>query len=440
MWLLNNFNTWTRLCFGLAIFCLPFQLNAVLYQVEWGRGFLNPYATIQLYSSEVFLFLAGLFFSIQLLRKERSWNVGSSLHLFSLLIVGLLLLLSFLNTPFLDSSFQIFLFIKYLELLLFYFLTVNQSLHLQTLLKVFIGTMLLQSFLALFQGLSQGSLGLHFLGEPHLTENAVHLAHFQWGGWNVLRSYGTFPHPNVLAGFLVVSILLSSLLEKISTPQRVFLVGVQSLALLSTFSRTGLLALSIAILVLSIWSLKEVKKRNPLALGLIFLLLVELIFVFVLRGPAFLQDQSFQERLQGYKNALEMFKLHPLGVGWNHYTLFLDQAQSIPLMPWEYQPVHNAFLLALAELGTLGVGVILLLLFFAFYQLHLQRKNLLTPRQTFKRRLFLVTGFALLFISIFDHYLMTLDQGRWLCLLVFGLSSTFSADPRFIFPLKKENR
>ncbi|MEX0887944.1 MAG: hypothetical protein WDZ67_01030, partial [Patescibacteria group bacterium] len=61
------------------------------------------------------------------------------------------------------------------------------------------------SLLALGQFLFQRSIfGYWFLGEPNLQPSLGGVALGDWGGKEVLRAYGTFPHPNVLGGTLSI--------------------------------------------------------------------------------------------------------------------------------------------------------------------------------------------------------------------------------------------
>ena len=68
------------------------------------------------------------------------------------------------------------------------------------------------SLMALLQFFHQGSLnGLFWwLGERTFNINTPGIAKAILGGKLILRPYGTFPHPNALAGFLLVGLILTS--------------------------------------------------------------------------------------------------------------------------------------------------------------------------------------------------------------------------------------
>jgi len=68
----------------------------------------------------------------------------------------------------------------------------------------------LETFLALGQVVSGGSLGgvFYWLGERKFDYLSLGIARISWFGDQYVRAYGTFSHPNSLAGFLLVGIIL----------------------------------------------------------------------------------------------------------------------------------------------------------------------------------------------------------------------------------------
>jgi len=102
-----------------------------------------------------------------------------------------------------------------------------------------------------------------------------------------------------------------------------------------------------------------------------------------------------------------MFFHNPFGVGAGNFTLVMSEYSDIKLLPWNYQPVHNIFILAFAELGFFG-GVILI-------SLIMKRSTLMLPLW-----LIFIVG------ASFDHYFLTLYQGQMLFVLFLALSSYYS--------------
>ena len=69
---------------------------------------------------------------------------------------------------------------------------------------------LTQSLLAVFQYFLQRSVfGSKWLGEIVLSPELPGVAKIAVDGEKIMRAYGTFPHPNILAGFLLITIFLS---------------------------------------------------------------------------------------------------------------------------------------------------------------------------------------------------------------------------------------
>jgi O-antigen ligase len=436
---MSQLNKFTKIFFGLAIFTLPLQLNLLTYQAEWGRGFINPYTSIWFSITEFFLLISAILFFIHIKKEKKEIQIGHKI--FFLLMIGMILIstASILISPFSDPTFHILLFAKLLELVLFYLLIVNKVLKPRNLLEIFIVSMSIQAVLAIFQVLSQHSLGLSILGEPYLAENVAHIARFTFGGIEVIRGYGTFSHPNILGGFLTVSLLCSLLFSPHLKHERKILILIQFLGLLSTFSRSALLAFMISVIIITFWYLHKIKntKNRLIPLGLISLFTIELLFLAVSRGINILADPAFLERIEGYKAAINMFLAHPFGVGFQHFTLFLDESTNSALMPWDYQPVHNLFLLSLSEAGIIGFILATGITIFAIKKLHRKTKKLLSKERLFKKRIFLVIVISFFVISMFDHYLITIEQGRILLAIIFAIISAFLANPRHILPIRK---
>jgi len=438
MWHLPNklFKKLATRSLELFIVTLPFQWSLLIYQSPWGKGFLNPYTSISISVAEFFLWTSSLFFLCA--EWKHRWKRGDK----TLLAIGLLAIAtaaaSLFLSPSSDPTFHALLFSKAVETVLLYMLIVNGVLKENKLLKCFIGIMSLEALLGIFQVLSQRSLGLGFLGEPHLSETTAHLAKIAWDSFTWIRAYGTFPHPNILGGFLVISILSTFLYVPTKKHERELLLLIQFLGLIATCSRSALLALACSLIFLSLRYLKNIREKSTKIVVLfISIFSLELLALFWSRGTFPWNDPAIISRWTGYKEALKLFWQYPWGVGWNHYTLYLDQFTPTPLMPWDYQPVHNIYLLILSETGLLGFLFALTAIGLFFKKMHMLHKKLSTPALKFRQRIFFLMGLSILLISAFDHYWITLEQGRLLLVLVWAIFSSFLADPLHVFPVRK---
>jgi O-antigen ligase len=95
-------------------------------------------------------------------------------------------------------------------------------------------------------------------------------------------------------------------------------------------------------------------------------------------------------------------------------------AQDPNIPRYLYQPVHNIYLLLYSETGVLGLASFLLFLFFL-------AKDFITRTgmEKFYHYSFLLVFLSVLFIGFFDHFLLTIQQGRF----VFWLTIAILTDP-----------
>jgi len=217
-------------------------------------------------------------------------------------------------------------------------------------------------------------------------------------------------------------------------------------ALFFTFSRSAWIAFGVVTL-LHYYIITRNKKKYHLSF-IIYHLLPILIFIlltaiyFPLVQTRFSQNssseiRSTEERVSGYREALTLFKQKPwFGVGAGNYTLAAYQLN--PARPgWEYQPVHNVFLLIFAELGIIGAVLLLLTILSIISHLLSLNKN---PAP------YILCLISYVFLLTFDHYLFSTYAGLLISTVYLGIlakndnpnleSSRFRfigiEDPRFV--------
>ncbi len=251
----------------------------------------------------------------------------------------------------------------------------------------------LQALIVLGQFILQRSLGLWILGERAFDTSTVGIAHIQLFGRQLLRPYGTFPHPNVAAAFsLLVFIIIDSqrsLVRKRTVG--LFTLIILPISLTVTYSKS-------AIFLLLVYLVTRLKKI-PLVAAIAAL--VAAIFT-VIRSLPETQLASISERIVLIGVAVDIFVRNPLfGAGSFNFIpqlalQNLTGANQIRLL----QPVHNVFLLILAENGFLGLVIFILLLLTILKRVNTKAKILLF--------------ISLMVFASFDHFLWTLNQGRLL--------------------------
>lgn len=246
-----------------------------------------------------------------------------------------------------------------------------------------------ESLLAIGQFIFSKTLGFWILGERTFTLSTPGIAKFDFYGREFLRPYGTFPHPNVLAGFILIALML--------LPKRRWTLMLSGLTILLTVSRVVLIAGFTAVLFIF------KKNRKLIILFILFLLPI----LYTRYFSIFTYDSlTFLRREQLLFTAFDLWSRYPLfGVGLNNFIP--TAADALLTGPSRFlQPAHNIFLLSLSETGIVGLTGLTLLIVYPI----------------FKRKKFLLVWSVIIFLGLFDHYFLTLPQGYRLLFLVWGLS------------------
>lgn len=280
----------------------------------------------------------------------------------------------------------------------------------------------LQTFLAAAQFLRQGSLGglTYWLGERSFSSTTVGIAQFSVQGRLLLRPYGTFPHPNVLGGFFLVSVVLimSDLMHR-QKQVRLFkqmplryllLLAGTSLGVVGIFLSFSRSAWLIGLLLIGGYVIKNLTPKLAYAgvLLLIFIVTLEEIFISRLTSSLVWDTAPLIQRAELWRAAKSMLHTSPFfGVG---PGMFIKNLPTFAPQTRLLQPVHSIYALVMSETGI--VGFVLLLMLVAYTSL----KGFVK-----KRWPVLISFFILLGLGIFDHYVITLSQTRLLLALITGL-------------------
>lgn len=256
--------------------------------------------------------------------------------------------------------------------------------------KVLSLSVLFQSILAWMQFFLQHSVGgiFYWFGERAFSASTPGIAQAVINGELLLRPYGTFSHPNVLAAFLLLSIVVIYRLSK-NNKQKLLLVIyiVASATILLTVSRLPVISLCFIL----VWKLGG---KKSFFFGLVFVIFF---------AKYFLNDQSFLIRQNLFLATVEIIKNNfVIGTGLGTNILALQNYSKnlfFNSQPLAFlQPVHNIFLLIISETGFIGLLVFLKILL---------KKHLLV--------------LLILLLGSFDHYFLTVQQGQLLLTLILGI-------------------
>ena len=302
------------------------------------------------------------------------------------------LLLSFFWIFFQNQSIGL-LFYKWLKLFefLFFIFWIKKNVKMEEILLPLSLGVLGESLLAWLEFLTQGSLGFWILGERsfHISTPGIALANLQ--GRLALRPYATFPHPNVLAGYTLVVLIFALFLREQSKFLRLLTLILGTSVIFISFSRT-VWTVWFLIIISWLW----IRKKDLVLPSLFFLSF---------------GNESVWRRLELTDAAFKIFKTSPIfGVGLGNFITQLPKFL-VPKKLYFWQPVHNIFLLILAETGIIGIWFMVYGVWFIFRKLW-QEKNLAL----------LYSFFAIILTGFFDHYWLTLQQTQLLLALIIGLS------------------
>ena len=296
--------------------------------------------------------------------------------------------------------------------------------------------LLFQTILAIGQLFLGHSLGgvLYYLGERTVSVGSPGIALATFMGSVVLRAYGTFGHPNVLAGYAVVTLLItirlwrqrqssvgltlkdSSAISARKDPRRSDPMGIKtiwvtavlaSLLIFLTQSRSATLALFG--LIIPFYLINKAKMR-------ILYFVIILLTIYHLPSTIYpsRSDLSTSQRLDLQGLSLKVISQHPIfGTGTQaSISAYPALPQPKPQGVGGLQPDHNSFTLFLSWFGLFGVLAIL----------HIPISHVPSPctssalaREKCLQTLSSLGG--LLPLLLLDHYFLTSPQGLFIFLL-----------------------
>lgn len=350
---------------AVLIFLIPTQLALHLWP-SWAFVFgirvdyLAP--TIYLTDILVFILLVLNFKNLLKFKKYIFW----------------LAMFAFVNIYFSTLPFvSLFKWLKVFEYILFAISISSKKINLNILYY----SAIFFSLIGILQFLLGHTIGglLYWLGERSFNLSTPGIALVKISGQDFLRAYSTFPHPNALAGYLGICLLL------LKDEKKKFGLLIIAICFLLTFSLTAFLAV-IAVIVLRKYSSK------------LFVPVVAASLLMPIVSQQLLLTANFS------KNILERLDLAIISGNLIAQHFWLGSGLNtfvVNSSSWLLQPVHNIFLLALSEVGIFGL---LLLVFF------LQKTVKIFP---------MVFMFVIL-TGFFDHYWLDAQQNLLLLSLISG--------------------
>ncbi len=449
----NSANT----LFLLVIFLLPWQTVFIYRILSLPEG-ITEYGRLVIYTTEFLMGLAFLLRGKPILSRDMLK-----------IVQGLFLCMCVIFFSMTFSSFAVIAAGMILHLLvaclLFLFLC-DERTKLDSVLKAFLLGLIAPCVLGWSQYLTGFSPAMKYLGLAEKHVDTAGVAVVATNTFRSLRAYGSFPHPNIFGGYLAVGILLlawfaqSAKSIKQSIPFVCLLVLFTSTFIL-TFSRSAWLALTIAtLLIFAFRYLKNHESRtislpSPakgkydgvsrfiprstvpfLVCGLFTILLTVGILqshVLARFNPSLhVEATSITERIAQYKTFPNVFAINPmLGVGPGSYIFGLESTMK-GQPSYVYQPIHNTFLLILAELGIVGFGA------FVFWMTQIG-KWIWFFRKSIGGTFAIGLASIVCVIGLFDHYLFSMWCGLALSAFVLAVIVRIAAST-FVHGNSKESK
>ncbi len=296
--------------------------------------------------------------------------------------------------------------------------------------------MIVEGLLSVAQVGKNGSLQgiFYWIGERKFDYMTIGTALMSWGNEVFVRAYGSFSHPNSLAGFSLVAIMMMKTLSASpNSPSKGETKMVKRIIWwLGIFFGIVIVVLSgsrtvwaLGVIILGgrfvncpygkirdwqdeFWNKGGCKTRPYKALRFFVGLMLLMFVIWFSWGKVGGWDKdSWGKRKDLNKAAFEMIERNPLfGVGAGNFVVEIVNYEKTGIL-W-LQPVHNVVLLGLSEIGVLGVTMVLIWL------------SRIKKIRKIKFEGWMMLG-AILALGMMDHYWLTLSQNYWLMAIVVAI-------------------
>lgn len=411
----------------LFLFLLPWQTRLIWHAGQLNGGYWE-YGTFSFYGSEILLWMIIILFAVHLFWKKKFWSEITTkehfkTHRINLLIgFAVLAFMALLIEHSLDWDVSYNFVFHILEAFCIFVILLNFENKNRLLPALWLGGVV-QGLLATQQFLIQSVFASKWLGMAGQTAKDLGASVVEFGDQRWLRAYGSFGSPNSLGIYLAMLLVIGVILyinEDRPLFKIFFMVGQIFIlsGLLFSFSRGAMLSAAAGILSLFLILLKKEKNKIQFFARQIFMFVLFSGFLMAIFFPVFtarlnlnnrLEQQSVSERGAQYGEAMNILNNHILlGVGPGAFTLALFR-ENTSLQAWQYQPVHNIYLLMLSEIGLIG-AVLLFILFVQMFERIIKNNPVFIP--------VIVT---LILAGIFDHWLWSMYTGLIFWWVIWGM-------------------
>lgn len=376
-----------KVLFFLFLLFLPTQFGKHFFlDFSYIFGIRVDYLAPTIYLTDILIFLVTVVNFKTVIRFFRNKKI-----LFSLLLLLINVFFSKL------TLISIYWLIKIIELLIIVSLgkKILTTLKEKNILTALLLSGLLELFLAIYQLINKHSIQgiFYYFGERLLTLSMSGVAKASIQGIEFLRPYGTFSHPNSLAGFFLLLYFFVLVYKKFNyyLILKYLFLFVSTILIFISFSKVAIISY---LILNTLYFVLNTKIRCQICkfARLVTVFIISLIFLQATTDPL-----TIGKRIELIKNSTMIILNNPVfGVGLGSYLI--EQIK----YPSKYhlffnQPVHNIFLLFISEAGLVIGGILL----------YLVADRLIRQKLTINQWLLIS---AIIFTGFFDHYWLTLPQ------------------------------
>lgn len=262
----------------------------------------------------------------------------------------------------------------------------------------------IQLFLTLTQLSTRQSIQgiMYWLGERQFSIATPSIAKAVIAGKEFLRPYGTFSHPNSLAGFyLLVYTFVLTQKNTIQSTLRFLLLLISSALVIISFSRAAIVVYAVVNLV---YFLQIPSRCKWCVVAKVSVAVFLLMIAFSISGDM----RSYEKRLDFTHKAISIILQNPsVGTGLGGYLIAQHEyPQRFPI--FFEQPVHSIYLYTIAQLG-----IPFSFLIFSYFVLYI--------RSFLRYSSFVLPILVVATTGAVDHYWLTLPQNLFLSATIFGI-------------------
>jgi len=426
-----------NILFLIIVVLLPIQTRYFLMIQNINNNFFE-YGSISLYVIDLLILFFIAYGAIYSIKNKVLIDKKAKIFLLLLSLFNLSVFSSIFFSS--EKIIAIYNLSKILLFSAFSFIVFINKIKLEWFINSFILSSSIQGFISIYQFIMQSVSANKYLGVSEQLSFNLGTYVIEGGFGRILKSYGLFPHPNMLGLFLLIGLVFilfkivehkkeKNLLETSRIDFKmiylIYAFGINFIGLIFTFSRIAIFIFIVSFISFLIYEIfNYIQNKNIFDRKLNYNLSIFIVLIFIILSVSLpssdllasrvdnnnrLVVKSTNERisqLKDFKNYIQQKYITGLGIG--NYTIYKHN-QNKDLNTWDLQPIHNIYLLIFLETGIFGLLTFVSLIIFKLI------KN--------KEIKIIIPFVIILLFGLLDHFIITLTFGLIIFFLFLGLES-----------------